>query len=92
LALFARLLLIAQMQSSQAQRMFIFSHLKRRRSRLRIGQSANRYLALAFFGLQQTSKSATDAANNAYVKGISDKDWVHDTLMRLRSKDLDNTQ
>jgi hypothetical protein len=45
LALFARLLLIAQMQSSQAQRMFIFWHLKGRRSRLRIGQSANRTVA-----------------------------------------------
>jgi hypothetical protein len=33
-------------------------------------------LGLDDFGLEQTSKSATDAANNAYVEGISDKDWV----------------
>jgi hypothetical protein len=44
-------------------------------------------LGLDDFGLEQTSKSATDAANNAYVEG---KDWVDDTLMRLRGKDLDN--
>ena len=49
-------------------------------------------LGLDDLGLEQTSKSAMDAANNAYVKGISDKDWVDDTLMRLRSKDLDNAQ
>ena len=49
-------------------------------------------LGLDDFGLEQTSKSATDAANNAYVEGISDKHWVDDTLMRLRSKDLDNAQ
>ena len=42
--------------------------------------------------LETLLKSATDAANNAYVEGISDKDWVDDTLMRLRSKDLDNAQ
>jgi hypothetical protein len=47
-------------------------------------------LGLDDFGLEQTSKSATDAANDAYFKGISDKDWVDDTLMLLRSKDLDN--
>jgi hypothetical protein len=52
-----------------------------------------RGVGLDDFGLEQTSKSATDAANNnAYVQGISDKDWVDDTLMRLRSKDLDNAQ
>jgi hypothetical protein len=44
------------------------------------------------FGLEQTSESATDAANNAYVEGISEKDWVDDTHMRLRGKDLDNAQ
>jgi hypothetical protein len=49
-------------------------------------------LGLDDFGLEQTSKSATDAANNAYVEGISDKEWVDDTLMRLRGKDLDNAQ
>jgi hypothetical protein len=31
----------------------------------------------------------TDAANNAYVEGISDRDWVDHTLMRLRGKDVD---
>jgi len=46
-------------------------------------------LGLDDFGLEQTSKSATDAANNTYVEG---KDWVDDTLMRLRGKDLDNAQ
>ena len=48
-------------------------------------------LGLDDFGLEQTSKSATDAANNAYVEGISE-DWVDDILMRLRGKDLDNAQ
>ena len=48
-------------------------------------------LGLDDFGLEQTSKSATDAANNAYVEGISDKDWVDDTLMRLRGKELTKT-
>ena len=43
------------------------------------------------FELEQTSKSATDTANNAYVEGISNKDWVDDTLMRLRSKELKKT-
>ena len=42
-------------------------------------------LGLDDFGLEQTSKSA-DAANNAYVEGISDKDWVDGTLMRLAAK------
>ena len=42
-------------------------------------------LRLDDFELEQTSKSATDTANNAYVEGISNKDWVDDTLMRLRS-------
>ena len=37
-------------------------------------------LGLDDLGLEQTSKSATDAANNAYVEGISDRDWVDDTL------------
>jgi len=49
-------------------------------------------LGLDDFGLEQPSKSATDAANNAYVEGISDKDWVDDTLMRVRGTDLDNGQ
>jgi hypothetical protein len=31
-------------------------------------------LGLDDLGLEQTSKSATDAANNAYVEGISAKD------------------
>jgi hypothetical protein len=43
------------------------------------------------FELEQTSKSATDTANNAYVEGISNKDWVDGTLMRLRSKELKKT-
>ena len=43
-------------------------------------------LGLDEFGLEQTSKSTKDAANNAYVEGISDKDWVDETLMRLRAK------
>jgi hypothetical protein len=34
-------------------------------------------LGLDDFELEQTSKSATDAASNAYVEGIADKDWVH---------------
>jgi hypothetical protein len=42
--------------------------------------------------LEQTSKSATDAANNAYVEGISAKDWVDDTLKRMRGNDLNNAQ
>jgi hypothetical protein len=37
-------------------------------------------------------QSATDAANNAYVEGISAKDWVDDTLMRMRGKDLGDAQ
>jgi hypothetical protein len=49
-------------------------------------------LGLDEFGLEQTSKSATDTANNAYVEGISDKDWVDETLMRLRGKDLNDVQ
>ena len=48
-------------------------------------------LGLDDFGLEQTSKSATDTANNAYVEGISNKDWVDDTLMRLRSEELTKT-
>jgi hypothetical protein len=48
-------------------------------------------LGLDDFELEQTSKSATDTANNAYVEGISNKDWVDDTLMRLRSKELTKT-
>ena len=48
-------------------------------------------LRLDDFELGQTSKSATDTANNAYVEGISNKDWVDDTLMRLRSKELTKT-
>src|ERR1700720_2156061 len=43
-------------------------------------------LGLDDLGLEQTSKSATDAANNAYVEGISAKDWVDDTLMRMRQR------
>jgi hypothetical protein len=43
-------------------------------------------LGLDDLGLEQTSKSATDTANDAYVEGISNKDWVDDTLMRLRSE------
>jgi hypothetical protein len=49
-------------------------------------------LGLDGLGLEQTSKSTTDAANNVYVEGISDKDWVDDTLMRLRGNDLNNAQ
>jgi hypothetical protein len=49
-------------------------------------------LGLDDLGLEQTSKSATDAANNAYVEGISAKDWVDDTLMRMRGKDLGDAQ
>jgi hypothetical protein len=48
-------------------------------------------LRLDDFELEQTSKSATDTANNAYVEGISNKDWVDDTLMRLRSEELTKT-
>ena len=48
-------------------------------------------LRLDDFELEQTSKSATDTANNAYVEGISNKDWVDDTLMRLRGKELTKT-
>ena len=48
-------------------------------------------LGLDDFELEQTSKSATDTANNAYVEGISNKDWVDDTLMRLRGKELTKT-
>ena len=44
------------------------------------------------FELDQTFKSATDTAINAYVEGISNKDWVDDTLMRLRGKDLGDAQ
>jgi hypothetical protein len=32
-------------------------------------------LGLDDFELEQTSKSVMDAANNAYVEGIFDKDW-----------------
>ena len=46
-------------------------------------------LGLDDLGLEQTS---TDAANNAYVEGISAKDWVDDTLMRMRGKDLGDAQ
>ena len=42
------------------------------------------------FELDQTFKSATDTAY-AYVEGISNKDWVDDTLMRLRSEELTKT-
>jgi hypothetical protein len=49
-------------------------------------------LGLDDFGLEQTSKSATDAANNAYVEGPSDKDSVDGALMRLRGKDLNDAQ
>jgi hypothetical protein len=49
-------------------------------------------LGLDDLGLEQTSKSAMDAANNAYVEGISAKDWVDDTLMRMRGKDLGDAQ
>jgi hypothetical protein len=48
-------------------------------------------LRLDDFELEQTSKSATDTANNAYVEGVSNKDWVDDTLMRLRSEELTKT-
>ena len=43
-------------------------------------------LRLDDFELEQTFRSATDTANNAYVEGISNKDWVDDTLMRLRGE------
>jgi len=33
--------------------------------------------------LVQTSKSASDAATNAYVEGMSDKEWLAATLKRL---------
>jgi hypothetical protein len=49
-------------------------------------------LGLNEFELEQTSKSATDAANNAYVEGISDKDWVDETLRRLGGKVLNDAQ
>ena len=48
-------------------------------------------LGLDDFELEQTSKSATDTAINAYVEGISYKDWVDDTLMRLPSEELTKT-
>ena len=55
-------------------------------------------LRLDDFELDQTSKSTTDTAINAYVEGISNKDWVDDTLMllrltlmRLRSEELTKT-
>lgn len=32
---------------------------------------------------EQTGKSVLDAANNEYVDGISDKDWLRKTLIRL---------
>jgi hypothetical protein len=48
-------------------------------------------LRLDDFELDQTFKSATDTAINAYVEGISNKDWVDDTLMRLRSEELTKT-
>jgi hypothetical protein len=48
-------------------------------------------LRLDDFELEQTSKSAADTANDAYVEGISNKDWVDDTLMRLRGKELTKT-
>jgi hypothetical protein len=48
-------------------------------------------LGLDDFELEQTSKSATDTAINAYVEGISNKDWVDDTLMGLGSEELTKT-
>jgi hypothetical protein len=48
-------------------------------------------LRLDDFELEQTFRSATDTANNAYVEDISNKDWVDDTLMRLRSEELTKT-
>jgi hypothetical protein len=49
-------------------------------------------LGLDEFELKRTSKSATDAANNAYVEDISDMDWVDETLKRLRDKDVKDAQ
>jgi hypothetical protein len=45
-------------------------------------------LGLDDFELDQTCKSAMDTAINAYVEGISNKDWVDDTLMGLGSEEL----
>ena len=43
-------------------------------------------------GLSANTRPRTiDTANNAYVEGISNKDWVDDTLMRLRSEELTKT-
>jgi hypothetical protein len=36
------------------------------------------------FELEQTTKTATDAANNAYVEGVSKTDWVDGTLSILQ--------
>src|ERR1700731_4796895 len=48
-------------------------------------------LGLDDFELEQTSKSATATANNAYVGGISKKAWVDNPPMRLPSKKLTKT-
>jgi hypothetical protein len=58
---------------------------------LRVDVGSNSILTVNPAALDQTSKSATDTANNAYVEGISNKDWVDDTLMRLRSEELTKT-
>jgi hypothetical protein len=34
---------------------------------------------------EETSKTVKDAANNAYVDGINDTDWLAATLERLSS-------
>lgn len=41
-------------------------------------------LGLDTDGCIQTGKTVCDAANNAYVDGIDDLDWLAATLRRLR--------